>query len=105
MIICPLMYVAYTLLPGSLCYAELGTVVRDSGADYAYLHFGFGPLVSYIFSWVNNLLVKPASLGLITLTCAQYITTPFFEDGCGEAPEYLKKLLAIFVLRKSTAIF
>jgi len=85
-------------LLGAFCYAELGTVIRESGADYSYINYAYRPIVSYIFSWVNNILVKPASLGVITLTCAQYITTPLFDDGCGDAPIYLKKILAIVVL-------
>jgi len=85
-------------LLGAFCYAELGTIIKESGADYSYIHYAYRPFVSYIFSWVNNILVKPASLGLITLTCAQYIMTPLFDDGCGEAPTYLKKMLAIVVL-------
>ena len=86
--------------PGSLCYAELGTVIKDSGGEYSYLNFAYAPFVPYIFAWVNNILIKPASLGLITLTCAEYITAPMFDDGCGGAPVYLKKIIAILVLRK-----
>jgi L-type amino acid transporter 9 len=85
-------------LLGAFCYAELGTVIKDSGADYSYLHYGYGPIISYMFSWVNNILVKPASLSLITLTCAEYIIVPLFDDGCGPAPEYIKKMLAVVVL-------
>jgi amino acid transporter len=84
--------------PGALCYAELGTIIKESGGDYIYLHFAYGSLVSYSNSWVNNLLVRPASQTIITLTCAQYLITLFFDDGCGIAPEIIAKLLAVFIL-------
>lgn len=82
-------------LLGAFCYAELGTVIKQSGADYTYLHHAYGPIISYTFSWVNNILVKPASIATITLTCAQYITTPFFNDDCGESPIIIRKMVAI----------
>ena len=85
---------------GAFCYAELGTIIKVSGADYAYIHYAYGSFFSYIFSWVNNILVRPASLATICLTCAQYIMVLFFDDDCGDAPELIKKLLAIFVMCK-----
>lgn len=90
----------FKLYSGALCYAELGTIIKESGGDYTYLHFAYGSVVSYTNSWVNNLLVRPASQTIITLTCAQYVITLFFDDGCGKAPEGIAKLLAIVVLRQ-----
>lgn len=86
---------------GAFCYAELGTVIKQSGAEYVYMDKAYGDPMSYIFSWVNNFLVKPASMATITLTCAQYIMTPIFDDGCGEAPTHIKLIFAIFFLCKS----
>jgi L-type amino acid transporter 9 len=88
---------------GAFCYAELGTVVKESGADYAYIHHAYGPIFSYTFSWVNNMLVKPASLATISLTCSEYIMILMFDDGCG-APEIHKKLLSIFLIFVLAAI-
>ena len=76
-------------------------MIKQSGADYIYLHKSYGHPISFTFSWVNNMLVKPASVATITLTCAQYIMTPIFNDGCGEAPTYIKKIVAIVFLGKS----
>ncbi len=49
---------AFPLL-GALCFAELGTVVPRSGAEYAYLFEAFakqnkfwGPLPAFLLSWV-----------------------------------------------------
>jgi amino acid transporter len=87
---------------GAFCYAELGTVVKVSGADYAYLHFGYGPFFSYMYTWVNSILVKPASLATICLTCSEYIMVLFFDvmDDCGDPPVVITKLLAIFMMCK-----
>lgn len=46
-------------ISGALCFAELGTVVPRSGAEYAYLFEAFakqnkfwGPLPAFLLSWV-----------------------------------------------------
>ena len=83
-----------------MCYAELGTVVRESGADYAYLQAAFGPVLSYMFAWSFSMLIKPADVATKMLTCAQYILVPLFDDGCGNVPNDIKLLLAVTVLRK-----
>lgn len=83
----------------ALCYAEMGCVIKASGADYAFLDAAFGSVLSFIFSWCWAMLLKPASMATLSLTCAQYILTPLFNDGCGDVPEDLKKILATFVLR------
>jgi solute carrier family 7 (L-type amino acid transporter), member 9/15 len=48
-------------LLGALCFAELGTVIPKSGAEYAYLietykksHKFWGPLPAFICSWVRK---------------------------------------------------
>lgn len=85
-------------IAGAFCYAELGTVVKDSGADYSYLHAAYGSIISCIYSWVNCLLVKPAGLAAVMLTSAQYISVVLFDDGCGDAPVLIKKLMTIALI-------
>lgn len=84
----------------ALCYAEMGCVIKASGADYAFLDAAFGSILSFVFTWCWAILLKPASIAALSLTSAQYILTPLFEDGCGHVPEANKKCLAIFILRK-----
>lgn len=74
--------------------------MKKSGADYAYLNEAYGSVLAYTFAWVTSILLKPASMAILTLTCAQYIVTPLFKDGCGEAPVYVKKITAIIFLCK-----
>lgn len=79
-------------LLGAFCFAELGTVVKSSGGDYSYLDEAFGSLVSFQYSWIYNVLIKPGSQATLALTFAEYIVTSFFS--CGQPPEIIKKLLA-----------
>lgn len=68
---------------GALCFAELGTVVPRSGAEYAYLfeafakqHKFWGPLPAFLCSWVYVVILRPAEIAVIVLTCAEYSIQP-----------------------------
>lgn len=71
-------------LIGALCFAELGTVVPRSGADYAYLlesfgrlHKFWGPLPAFICSWIYVVVLRPAEVAVIVLTFSEYSIQPF----------------------------
>ncbi|KAM9493393.1 b(0,+)-type amino acid transporter 1 [Clarias gariepinus] len=84
---------------GALCYVELGTMITKSGGEYSYLMAGFGPTLAYLYSWTTVLILKPSSLAIIALSCAEYASTPFYP-GC-ISPVIVTKCLAtasIFVL-------
>ncbi|XP_068697024.1 b(0,+)-type amino acid transporter 1-like [Montipora foliosa] len=87
---------------GSLCYAELGTFIKKSGGEYAYLMEAFGRIPAFLFTWTSVLIIRPASGAIIALTFAEYVSKPFYPD-C-EAPTYLVKLLACSCLVILTAI-
>jgi len=78
----------------------MGCVIRSSGADYAYLDAAFGSAASFIFSWCWAFLLT-AQLAIMALAFSQYILTAIFNDGCGSAPENIKKILAVAALRKN----
>ena len=44
---------------GALAYAELGTMIPSSGAEYSYFMVAFGPFPAYMFSWVSTIIIKP----------------------------------------------
>lgn len=71
-------------LVGALCFAELGSVVPKSGAEYAYLMEAFGrkknfwgPLPAFVCAWVYVLILRPAEIAIIILTFSEYSIQPF----------------------------
>ena len=80
-------------------YAELGTFITESGGEWPYLKAAFGPIPAYLYSWMSIMLMRPSSVSIISLTCAEYILGPAFEDGCGPAPAMYNKLTAIAIIR------
>ncbi|KAI3377765.1 hypothetical protein L3Q82_008908, partial [Scortum barcoo] len=84
---------------GALCYAELGTMITKSGGEYSYLMEAFGSLVAYLYSWTTVMVLKPSSFAIITLSFAEYASTPFYH-GCAP-PVIVTKCLsaaAIFLI-------
>ena len=86
-------------LAAAVCYAELGTLIPKSGAEYSYLydsygplHHFVGPLPAFLFNWTNTLLLKPAAVAIITLAFALYAIEPVFE--LCDQPERATKCLA-----------
>ncbi len=97
---------------GSLCYAELGTLLKKSGGEYTifretysfrelkkrWLEF-FGSLMAFLFAWASSFLVRPAAIGIITLTFGSYLSRPFYI-GC-DIPPYIVQLFALAAISKS----
>ncbi|XP_076032325.1 L-type amino acid transporter sobremesa isoform X5 [Oratosquilla oratoria] len=94
---------------GALSYAELGTLVAESGGEYAYFNEAFhrsrpsktwyGPVPAFLFSWVSILLLKPSGLAIIALTCAEYSSRLFILGGSDcHIPGVSVKLLASCVI-------
>ncbi|XP_055905190.1 Y+L amino acid transporter 2 [Eupeodes corollae] len=78
---------------GAYCYAELGTMIRKSGADYAYIMETFGPFMAFIRLWIECMIVRPCSQAIVALTFSVYVLKPFFPD-C-QPPEDSARLLAV----------
>ena len=90
---------------GGLAYIELGTMIRNSGGEYAYLREGFtfrknsqlctviGNTLGFMFSWTYNIIVRPGSSAVIMLTFGRYFAQAV--AGGSTPPESAVKLLAI----------
>ena len=75
-----------------------GTMIRRSGADYAYLYESLGPFIAFLRVWIESLIVRPLTLTVMSLTLATYLTTPFFPDGDCVQPHLATNLLAAFAI-------
>ncbi|XP_023149677.2 b(0,+)-type amino acid transporter 1 isoform X2 [Amphiprion ocellaris] len=64
----------------SFCYAELGTVIRESGGEYIYILRTSGPVVAFLLIFSSVLFVRPAGVAGIALSFAQYVVAPFYAD-------------------------
>ncbi|KAE9415296.1 hypothetical protein Angca_004489 [Angiostrongylus cantonensis] len=87
---------------GSYCYAELGTLIHKSGADYAYIMEAFGSFLAFVRLWIESIVVRPCTATIVALTFAIYMLRPFYPD-C-EPPEGSTQLLAASLLILLTAI-
>jgi len=77
---------------GAYCYAELGCMIKKSGADYAYIFTSFGPLAAFVRLWIECIIVRPCTAAIQSLSFSLYILKPFFPE-C-EPPSEATRLLA-----------
>ncbi|CAI5442040.1 unnamed protein product [Caenorhabditis angaria] len=72
---------AFISLFGALSYVELGTTIRKSGCDFAYLsYFGWRPLAAS-FMWVSTCLSYPAVLAIQAVSLGEYVITEWAPGG------------------------
>ena len=101
-------------IAGGLVFVELGLLIRDSGADYAYLREGYsfggkrpalrtiGNTLCFLSVWSSCLIVRPLSLSIITQACAVYICQAI--GGGVTPPDLSVKLLATSAICECTVI-
>ncbi|KAK0392986.1 hypothetical protein QR680_000007 [Steinernema hermaphroditum] len=87
---------------GALVYIELGTSIRRSGCDFAYLsHVKWHPLAT-AFLWVSCCLSYPSTLAIQAFTFGKYLTaglTPLLKLHLDHSmASYLEKLFAFSIL-------
>ncbi|XP_070776783.1 b(0,+)-type amino acid transporter 1 [Enoplosus armatus] len=85
----------------SLCYAELGTVIRESGGEYIYILRTSGPVVAFMLIFSSVLFVRPAGIAGIALSFAQYVVVPFYSD-CPPPVLLVKCVAAAAILALAT---
>ncbi|KAL6051507.1 hypothetical protein STEG23_011312, partial [Scotinomys teguina] len=78
---------------GALCYAELGSLVPESGGDYAYILRTFGSLPAFLVIYTFVLVTRPAAITAVSLSFAEYALAPFYP-GCSSLPQIMVKTVA-----------
>ncbi|XP_020498756.1 b(0,+)-type amino acid transporter 1 isoform X1 [Labrus bergylta] len=66
---------------GGLCYAELGTVIPESGGEFIYILRTSGRVLAFTFVFSFVIVMRPASATGIALSFAEYVVAPFY-NGC-----------------------
>ncbi|KAG6442539.1 b(0,+)-type amino acid transporter 1 isoform X2 [Manduca sexta] len=92
-------------LLGALSFAELGTVVGKSGAEYAYfqeafgkIHKFWGPLPSFSCAWIYVVILRPAEVAIVVMTFAEYAIQPFTPDLQADYKDKAIKLTSLAAL-------
>jgi solute carrier family 7 L-type amino acid transporter-like protein len=89
---------------GAYCYAELGCMIKKTGADYAYIMVTFGKFLAFIRLWVECIIVRPCSQAIVALTFSIYATKPFFPL-CDPPDESVRLLAAVCICKLFFRIF
>ncbi len=85
---------------GALCFAELGTTIESSGAEYSYIKECFGNVSAFLVLWANLIIIVPTGQMIVALTCAYYIVEPLYPDPDCPPPEAFVQLIAVLVVGK-----
>ncbi|XP_069182603.1 Y+L amino acid transporter 2-like [Procambarus clarkii] len=78
---------------GALCFAELGTMIPESGGMYTYLHRAFGPVFAFLYMWVTILTRNSAGTAVIAVTFANYFLQLVLPH-CDTVPAVPARLIA-----------
>ena len=58
---------------GAFAFAELGAMIPEAGAEYAYLRRGFGPVYGFLFGWMHSIVGRPSSLASISAGMMRFV--------------------------------
>lgn len=59
-------------LAGAFSYAEMGTAIKKSGGEYAFLSEIYGPLVGYLSGWISLTVGFAAPIALSAIAVIEY---------------------------------
>jgi amino acid transporter len=77
-------------LCGALTLAEIAGAMPETGGLYVYIREAWGRLPAFLFGWSELVLIRAASLGAISTTCAEYGFRLFGRDP--SAPEHVAQV-------------
>ncbi|KAJ8387948.1 hypothetical protein AAFF_G00148820 [Aldrovandia affinis] len=87
---------------GALSYAELGTIIKESGGDFIYVLRIYGQPLAFLVAFTFMLVVKPASIAAMSLSFGEYAVAPFYAD-CAPPQQVIKCVAVACVLTVATA--
>uniref|UniRef100_A0A667Z763 b(0,+)-type amino acid transporter 1 n=1 Tax=Myripristis murdjan TaxID=586833 RepID=A0A667Z763_9TELE len=67
-------------LCGALSYAEIGTLIPESGGDFIYILRIYGPFPAFFAAYNYILLTRTTSNTAASISVAQYALAPFYGD-------------------------
>lgn len=85
----------------ALSYAEMGTIIRESGGDYIYILQIYGPCPAFFVTFATMFLIKPFGIIAGSLSFAKYAVAPFYT-GCTPPMLVVKCIAAACVLVVAT---
>lgn len=76
---------------GALGYAELGAAIPKAGGEYVYIHRSFGPLLGFLYGWVQFWVGKAGSIAAISMGFMIYLgyfypslSSPIWQSSYGK---------------------
>ncbi|XP_076835201.1 b(0,+)-type amino acid transporter 1-like [Brachyhypopomus gauderio] len=85
----------------SLSYAEMGTVIRESGGDYIYILRTSGSLMAFTYAFIYVVIDRPCSMAIQALIVSQNAVSLFYQ-GCPPPALVIKAVAAVVLLLVST---
>ncbi|KAL6477522.1 hypothetical protein MHYP_G00133570 [Metynnis hypsauchen] len=89
-------------LGAALSYAELGTLIRESGGDFIYVLRIYGRFPAFFIAFTFLTVVGPSGASAIALSFAKYAVAPFYP-GCTPPTLVVKCTAAACILVVATA--
>ena len=86
---------------GALTFAEIGLVIPQSGALYAYTRTMYGRFAGFLYIWSYLFFVRVGANAIKCLLFGRYVLKPFFPDCV--VPDVAVKLVATTVGCKSVS--
>ncbi|XP_071524051.1 Y+L amino acid transporter 2-like [Panulirus ornatus] len=77
---------------GALCFAELGTMIPESGGMFSYLMEAFGPVTAFLYMWLTVVIRNAAGMAVVAITFANYLLEAVVSE-C-EVPDVPRRLIA-----------
>ncbi|XP_039270347.1 b(0,+)-type amino acid transporter 1-like isoform X2 [Styela clava] len=90
-------------LLAALCYAELGTRISESGADFAYHGITYGKPMGFIYAWTSIIIVRSTGSAAMAITFGIYLAKPFYPGDC-VPPDIVVKFAGTILLLLLTLI-